>query len=287
MIDTRMLMTRLWLTAFGFVLVLCACAGPGTSSDQQPTSESTLTTALQEVDSGLDVGSRWDGFELWALVDGNDVDADRINLVFAPWGWPEQEAFVSFVSSVLSWDGDAYLVDAAGEITSEPGEAIDAGIGLFGIEPWRSARDRFNVWYTTREPETPVSWIAQEEPPFSVPDMAVVTVALDAFRFNQELTSVSGMDVAFEGPDTPRRPSTRIPFANSVLVLESAYPSAGIPDLAHELGHALFNLADEYVGEVYGFDGRSDLSSWPTCAEDVEEAEAWWGDVEGAVDPMV
>jgi hypothetical protein len=102
--------------------------------------------------------------------------------------------------------------------------------------------------------------------------MAVVTVALDAFRFNQELTSVSGMDVAFEGPDTPRRPSTGIPFANSVLVLESAYPSAGLPDLAHELGRALSNLADEYVGAVYGFDGRSDLSSWPSCAEDVEEA---------------
>jgi hypothetical protein len=90
-----------------------------------------------------------------------------------------------------------------------------------------------------------------------------------------------------KGPDPPRRPSTGTPFANSVLVLDSAYLSGGINDLPHELGHALFNLADEYVGEVYGFDGRIDLSSWPSCAGDVEEADEWWGDVEGAVDPMV
>ena len=77
------------------------------------------------------------------------------------------------------------------------------------------------------------------------------------------------------------------PFANVVVVLPEQFPAAGVVDLAHEVGHAMFALADEYVGEVLGYDGREDLSSWPTCAEDREEAEAWWGDVIGGVDPMM
>ena len=42
----------------------------------------------------------------------------------------------------------------------------------------------------------------------------------------------------------------------------------------------MFGLADEYVGDFLGYDGRIDLSSYPACAEDWSEAESWWGDLE-------
>jgi hypothetical protein len=194
---------------------------------------------------------------------------------------------VDLVTLALSWSGDAYLIDVNGELTTDRLLASDAAIGLFGIEPWRSSRDRFNVWHTTREPESPVAWLNSDELPFAVPDAVIVTVALDAQRFNPELTSVAGLEVAFTGPGPPRRPRSGTPFANATVVLDSGYPAAGLIELPHELGHAMFNLADEYVGEVMGFDGRSDLSSWPSCAEDRAEGTAWWGDLLGEVDPMV
>jgi len=235
----------------------------------------------------MTIGERVPGVNLWSMVPSNDLDADRINLVFAPWGWDSQPDFIEFVSGSLSWSGDAYLYDADGHITTDPTTAVDAVIGLFGIEPWRSARDRFNVWYTDLEPETPAIWLNGNEQPFPIPDVAIVTIALDAHRFNPDLTSVSGQDVAFVGPGAPVRPDSGNPFAHSVVVIDSAFPAAGLIEAPHELGHGLFNLADEYVGDVYGFDGRSDLSSWPSCAEDRAEAAVWWGDLVGDVDPMM
>lgn len=115
----------------------------------------------------------------------------------------------------------------------------------------------------------------------------MVTLALDAHLDNPNLTSVAGQRVHFVGPDPPSRPLVGSPFANLVVVIDSAYPADGLLHVPHELGHAMFNLPDEYVGQQLGFDGREDLSSWPSCAESDEEAEAWWGDLVGSVDPMV
>lgn len=235
----------------------------------------------------MESGEQIEGTNLRALVPDNDLDADRINLVFAPWGWDSQAEFVDFVAGALSWTGEAYLYDRDGRLTSEPGVASGAALGLFGIEPWRSSRDRFNVWYTDREPETPVEWLNTTNQPFSLPDLAIVTVAIGADRFNPELTSVSGLDVGFVGPGKPDRPAAGSPFTSSVVVIDPSFRAAGLIDVPHELGHGLFNLADEYVGDVYGFDGRTDLSSWPSCAEDLDEAAEWWTDLTGDVDPMV
>ncbi len=65
------------------------------------------------------------------------------------------------------------------------------------------------------------------------------------------------------------------PFANVVVVIDSGNPADGLLHLPHELAHAMFNLPDEYVGQQLGFDGRDDLSSWPTCAESDSEADDW------------
>ena len=46
------------------------------------------------------------------------------------------------------------------------------------------------------------------------------------------------------------------------------------------------SASDEYVGQELGYDGRLDLSSFPASAEDENEAEDWWADRLGYVDPM-
>jgi hypothetical protein len=63
-------------------------------------------------------------------------------------------------------------------------------------------------------------------------------------------------------------------------------PSSAIDSattLAHEWGHALFELRDEY----YGFDGRAVETAYPNCAPDAGTAELWWGEHRGRVDPFV
>jgi hypothetical protein len=210
------------------------------------------------------------------VEDHNDLDADRINIVFAPWGWDDGDEFVETARRYLAWVGDATRVDESEQFVDDE-SAVRAEMGLFAIEPWRSNRDLFNVWYTEREPETPVAWLNGNAPdPFAVPDLLVVTLAADAHRFNPDLGSVAGQDGGFWGPTPPRRESDD-PFDNVTVVVDSAAPAVATTDVPHELGHAMFGLADEYVGDRYGFDGRADLSSWPACAEDRAEAQSWWG----------
>ena len=276
------------ILALGLAGVACGSAIEPPASSTEPVVPSTLaTTTTSATPATFGVGDQIPGMSLWALVEGNDLDADRINLVFAPWGWDNDSDFLDFVSGVMSWSGNAYLIDETGWPTESSTAAFGAWLGLFAIEPWRSARNQFNVWYTDVEPDTPVAWLNEGDDPFQLVDKAVVTVALDADRFNPDLISVSGLDVFFVGPGPPERPLTDDPFANSVVVIDRSYPADGAVHIPHELGHALFNLADEYVGEELGFDGRSDLSSWPTCTEDLEEAEDWWGDLTDDVDDML
>lgn len=236
----------------------------------------------------IPVGGKVPGQDLWALVPGNDLSADRVNLVFAPWGWDNYEDFVDLASKQLSWSSDAYLVAADRTITDDPSKATGAQMGLFSIEPWLSSRDRFNVWYTNVVPSFPAEWLNTPDHPFrNVPNVSVITLARDAHISNPDLTSVSGTNNVFVGPGAPVRPSSGNPFANSLAVIKSDDVASGLSDVPHELGHALFNLADEYVGQRFGYDGRTNLSSWPTCAKDFAEAGAWWGDLIGQVDPMV
>ena len=276
------------ILALGLTGVACSLTVEPPPPSTDPVVTSTMPTTTTEAPLPTSsAGEQIPGMSLWALVEGNDLDADRINLVLAPWGWDNHSDFLHFVSGVMSWSGDAYLIDETGWPTESSTAAFGAWLGLFAIEPWRSSRDKFNVWYTDVEPETPVAWLNEGDDPFQLTDEAVVTVALDAHVFNPDLTSVSGLDVFFAGPGPPERPLTDDPFSNSVVVIDSSYPAEGAVHIPHELGHALFNLADEYVGEELGFDGRLDLSSWPTCAEDLEEANVWGGDLTGDVDDMV
>ena len=116
--------------------------------------------------------------------------------------------------------------------------------------------------------------------PIDVPDAVIVTLAVD-----WPYGAASGF-TAFVPPDLPDRSEPVIPVGLTMSI-ELSSPLWGNPQLlAHELGHAVFGLSDEYVGQQLGYDGRPDLSSYPACAEDEDEATEWWGDQLGDLDPM-
>ncbi|MFN8081711.1 MAG: M64 family metallopeptidase [Kineosporiaceae bacterium] len=222
---------------------------------------------------------------LTELVPGhNRVDADRINLVFAGWGWPDTKRLRATALLDLGWDGHVHLVDRAGQIAADGTEPI---IGIFGIEPWRSHRDTFNVWLTDRSPAKPNSWLDVDpsQQVGDLPDLAIVTLAYDS-----GIRSVSGSTSNFFLPDFPSKPMLRRtddqPFAGVLVDVSSKNPSGSAVVAAHELGHALFGLNDEYIG-VDKADTTKHPDQWPACAASEKSARAWWGKLIGRYDPMV
>lgn len=218
-----------------------------------------------------------------AIPGHNRLDADRINLVLAPYGWDDQTLFETIATWFLDWDGTAQLLDADGMPSTERELALTAQIGLFGIEPFRSSRDRFNVWLTDHSPDIPAGWTNEPGPFPELPNKSIVVFVRDPEVAG--FSSHAGQDVVVQTPDQLGTGGAD-PFANAVVVVDSAYPGATMIDLPHELGHALFGLADEYVGRVAP-DGAPRIDFWPSCAASRATAEAWWGGLIGQYDPMV
>jgi hypothetical protein len=223
---------------------------------------------------------------LTSLVAGhNDIDADRINLIFTGWGWDGGSAELApIVDMFLGWDGTAQVYTTSGRpAAADDGAAAE--LGLFGWEPFRSNRDRFNVWLSDLSPEGPVDWLNGNKPdPLDIPNAVYVVMALDVDRVLENPNSLAGQLTEITQPDPVRLSDD--PFDNVMISVVSQYPALTLLDLPHELGHALFNLPDEYVGRSFGYTGDRN-SFYPSCPADLETAQAWWGDRLGETDPSV
>lgn len=223
------------------------------------------------------------------LVQGhNDLGADRINLIFAPWGWDDLGQFATYAASLLGFDGTAVIAGPdgwalpAGAIVDNP---IDGDLGLFGFEPFRSNRHKFNVWSTEQGPAAPSDWLNTTSDPIYVPNQVIVVLAFDPAADFPGMVSHAGQDVAFRTPEDLQR-TTDQPFDNVVVVVWPFRPIGSFRVTAHELGHAMFGLADEYLGRINADDFARN-SFWPSCPNSLETAEEWWGDLIGEYDPMV
>lgn len=303
-------------TALFSLLVLAACGlatgqAQTTSTNQPPTSESnpasstpvtntvtndeTTTKPLLTTTTAPDTGSIATTAPVFPhgltpVIDGhNNLDADRINLVFASWGWDDLDLFGSVLDLYLGWNGRAQLIDIDGQPTTDPEQAVRAELGLFGIEPFRSTKTRFNLWVTDRQPSGPADWIDPAADPFTLPDHTTIVLALDPEAEIPDVRSIAGQNYLFRpGTENPGQLQRRSddPFANIMIAVNSQSPATAALDLPHELGHALFGLADEYVGRRNpDEEPRSDF--WPSCAASKATAESWWGDLIGQHDPMI
>jgi len=71
-------------------------------------------------------------------------------------------------------------------------------------------------------------------------------------------------------------------FAGAYLAASTWMPAAHAETFTHELGHAIFDLRDEYTNL-----DRAVQHGYPNCAPDRETAEVWWGHLVGRVDPFL
>lgn len=174
----------------------------------------------------------------------SDVSKKRINLIFIPIDQPDL-ANTRTVSTDL-------LKGQAGDISA-----------FLNIQPFKSNLDKFNFWFL---------------------DQSISENYSNALLYNKD----SIFDMKFTVPilmykELPRESaiSNYIEYSNDRKNISSltmgaskmATQGSGINSttLSHELGHAIFSLADEYS------EGQGNPTiKFPNCAPDVETAKLWW-----------
>lgn len=280
-----------WRIHLAVVVLLVACGGADVPTGVETVTAEVSTTASEAAPAtsppsdaaevAVDVTPDPDG--LRSLVEGhNDVAADRVNLVVAAHAFPDEVDAFAYASQLIAWDGPVRVgADGWAVPDGATGEVVDVSHGTFAIEPFRSRRDDFNVWFTDLEPPSPVAWGAGGEPfPVDLPNQVVATLAWDWEH------GAAGIP-----PDMPPPPALPTPlsdvFVGLTMAVTSPNPVEQDQTLAHELGHSVFNLPDHYAFDQFGYDGRPAVGAYPSCAEDVSQADAWWGSVRGVVDPAL
>ncbi len=233
--------------------------------------------------------------KLVEIVPGhNRAEAERINLVFVGSGFPDGVKVIDVARELLTADGavlDRYedggitVVDDNG--ATDGSLVYDIVFGPFAIEPLASNMAKFNLWAIPGQIEDERAFFHNSDPEFSTGR------DLDGFTIdNVSIVNLHHQAVGRYGRSeawwTGFRGTTEVPgldgldFAGIYLAIDALEPLAAARTLAHEMGHALFDLRDEYF-EV----GRGAEYGFPNCAFGNEEATKWWGDQVGDIDPFV
>jgi hypothetical protein len=205
------------------------------------------------------------------IPEHNQRLADRVNLIFIGSGFASTPEMTRQAALLLTLEGPILS-----SVTT--GEPSDLNYGPFAIEPLGSSQHRFNYWYLDAEVIDPRSLFINSQTGFGVPHPVITTLHLlqpgQWWPSEASLASFSGDEQA------PQRDG--ISFGSVYLAIPDGESAGEATTLAHEFGHALFALRDEYLS-----DGPVSTSGFPNCAPDSRTADLWWGELDGVVDPFV
>jgi hypothetical protein len=241
---------------------------------------------------------------LTELIEGhNRPNADRINIVFSQTGLPDPDQPASDPND--GFGPSLALADVAMVVMGIDGPVESFGTlayGPFSIEPLASNLHRFNFWLLPAELNTNRSLIGDlESDPaawagFDLPNVSVVTFYTTGDARSDARLPKFASDFELPTERVQELPDDAIRFGGTRVWIDTFdYASAG-QVLAHEWGHALFGLRDEYAEDRGLTDIPVDLPpeaisgvqfGYPNCAPTQEIAEAWWSDQLGAVDPFI
>ncbi len=207
--------------------------------------------------------------EIRELIPGrNRPSAERINVVFAGSQVGSADDLVAMATTMLTIEGP------------QAGPYAFAH-GPMAIEPLASNQHRFNFWYLVDQLADERSLLVDGTDPnalegFDLDNMAVTVLYGPGYGASDaRITSLWN--------ETTVPPAAAIRFGGARVSVDVDDPLASATTLAHEWGHSLFELRDEYVG----FDDRGVLTQYPNCAPSAALAEQWWGSLDGSIDPFV
>lgn len=239
----------------------------------------------------------------------NNINADRINLLIFGVGYSSIEELKEIVNKVFAFDGNFTKYNITTIVKDSNNNVVDNTIdqrkqvGFFAIEPLKSNKNKFNIWYV----DNPLNVSSQDLINFfnsimkngSINNLKYVSPALIyANRDYNSDRSSSGLP-NFDNKKIINKESTIFGYSlnyypvlknssnkkDSGVTIETIFEGINTErytTLAHESGHSLFGLHDEYseAGALIPY------LSYPNCANNLSEAQNWWGNLMGQVDPF-
>ncbi|MFT7597163.1 MAG: hypothetical protein ACI8TP_000081 [Acidimicrobiales bacterium] len=206
--------------------------------------------------------------ELRALMPGhNRASAERINVVF--------------VGSGVGAGGVAPLALDLLMLDGPINVGTDLLYGPMAIEPLASNHDKFNFWFLDHQLTSEIGLFEHPDPAAVVAALGLPNIQLTVLYASADGPSDARMTSFFGDRELPAIDGLR--FGGVRLSVDLEAPLWAAPTLAHEWGHGLFALRDEYSAP----DERPALTRYPNCAPDLSTAQRWWGHLLGHVDPFV
>ena len=180
------------------------------------------------------------------LIDNGD-SKNRVDVALIYDGVIQDSEFEKKASAVFNYDGEKQA-------------------GLFSIEPLKSNKKKFNLWLAPTKGQF-----------LDSPDKT--TSITPNIEKTNDILAKQCPHVEYGvvlSPQTFRSFSLK----NIILLSENYGGSTGAAKisnrLAHELGHSIFGLADEYAEK-----GKDKKPRKPNCAPNKDTAKKWWGGFEG------
>lgn len=147
--------------------------------------------------------------------------------------------------------------------------------GAFNIEPYRSNIDKFNFWFYNKaipvDQDYVFEYLVRDTPSLGIDYITPI-------RLTYDYSARSNANYADIGYNSDY--SIKTYYNSAIRMYLNNDVDTGVV-LAHELGHALFGLADEYVEPGNEFP----TIKYPNCAPDLATATQWWGTLKDQVDP--
>lgn len=271
-------------------------------------SVSTLKTDVQSQSQSEVAVSNPDLSKFEEVFPGhNKVQADRVNLIF---GFEKQgyegkiEEAKQNLRDILYWEGEPKTIF----YENDDDQPDYLTYGLFAIEPLRSMKDKFNLWFY-KEGFDSENFLTSDEGGFKseaikFSNATRIYIRGDDERYEYESSYAQHLSFKLLGRDFTE--ANQSSYRTKVLpqIIEKLEDKSKIIELGgvelyldftqpllledeyvltHELGHALFDFSDEYSAS------RTELANdfKINCANTKEEAQRKWGDLIGQYDPFM
>jgi hypothetical protein len=147
--------------------------------------------------------------------------------------------------------------------------------GAFNIEPYRSNINKFNFWFYNKaipvDQDYVFEYLIRDTPSLGIDYITPI-------RLTYDYSARSNADYAEIGYNSDY--SIKTYYNSPVRLYLNNDVDTGVV-LAHELGHSLFGLADEYDEPGY----ETPRIKYPNCAPDLATANQWWGTLKDQIDP--
>jgi IgA Peptidase M64 len=220
-------------------------------------------------------------YKLTNIVNENNINEDRINLLFiCDKTFSSISDCNSSIQKLLSWDGKPYPINKLSERTNNFNEVTNVVYGTFATEPFKSNKNKFNIYGFDS--------LVNDYGKISVYNELKKTSLNLKYTQVINLHSSNGKTITLRPPgfgDLPKPNKTDI----NIFDLKGIATSGNIElflgndnrlvnqfgkVLTHELGHALFGLEDEYIGD-------KGTTGFPNCLKPQSSAITEWSSLTG------